>query len=427
MVRSRRGAVIGIILVMLFVASFGSVYWLRRSWVKIGEHRIRLNPSAKINPEKQYKLRFWDYDLPLHCGDQSYSQYLQHALDDFQQMYPNIQVQLKLLDLLEGPGELQQALAVNEGPDVYGSFYENPVYDFRHQIPVGLFLKDKERNAYPETIRSLQSIDGILCALPRWLSVDIWVGNRRLLEDCGGDVKAIQQQGWGWNELLEIADRLPEKTYLLAGHPITADLTRYLYHSTKRDGRGLAAELGALQALIEKRRISPGLEKNMLTEFITGQAALLAGVRAAILTVFAQKAMASGGNAMSWEAVWLPAPRCGDGSEVQFADGGFLTVYRHRATQGDDQVAAAVKLALFLSNYPERAPWMDFGVLPVSAIAGELTGIADFLNQLISRSDLAGKHQRTEVETLINAWLRGQLDSKEFETNIATIFNETSG
>lgn len=418
MIRIRWMAMFKIALGLLFIIGFASVYWQGRSWVKIGDHRLRINRNAKINPKKHYQLRFWDYDLPLRVGNQTYEQYLRRIIAEFQQTYPNIRVELKLLDLLTGPIEFKRALTTNQGPDVYGGFYENPELDFGHLIPVGLFLKEEEQNSYPEAIRKLQSSDGILCALPRWVSANIWVGNRQLLERCGVDVKTIQNQGWGWEELLQMAGRLPEKTHLLTGSPVAADWMQYWYMASKQSGRELGTNLAPLQTLIAQKRLASELEKNQITRFVTGRAALLAGVRPRIFSIIAKDEAARG-----WEAIWLPAPGYGDGRETQFIDGGFLTVYRHRLTKGDDQLVAAVKLAYFLSTYPDKAPWIDMGALPVPS-NGELTGVSGFLNQLVTRSDLSGKDQREELKGLIRQWFDGQLDAKQFETELDNILVE---
>jgi ABC-type glycerol-3-phosphate transport system substrate-binding protein len=191
-----------IILVVLFLAGFFTAYLVRRSQVRIGEHYLWLNPFAQINPKKQYTLRVWDYDLPIGTGDQSYNQYFKKMLADFEKEYPNIRVELTLIDLIDGEKKLQQALSRNKAPDVYCSFSSVPQFYHQRQIPVGPFLNRKTRMMYLRPVSDLYGTGKGLCSFPRWISTDIWVGNRRLLRNTGLDIPKIQNEGWGRNKAL---------------------------------------------------------------------------------------------------------------------------------------------------------------------------------------------------------------------------------
>ena len=103
-------------LVVLLCA--GLSYHFYRPRVKIGDHYIILNPKAKINPKRQYKLTLWDYNWPVKNGSEDYRFFLQKAVGRFQTLYPNIDVEIKLLDILSGHEEMAQALKTGELPDV---------------------------------------------------------------------------------------------------------------------------------------------------------------------------------------------------------------------------------------------------------------------------------------------------------------------
>jgi maltose-binding protein MalE len=144
MIIVKRSTLIYLFLSFLFGLGFLTAFYIREPQVKFGDHYIKCNPKAMINFKKSYHLQLWDYNWPIKDSGIQYRAYLQQAIRDFQKTYPNIHIEIRLLDLINGPTQLEQALKKNNGPDVYCSAYMIPKFNFKRQIPVGFYLNKKE-------------------------------------------------------------------------------------------------------------------------------------------------------------------------------------------------------------------------------------------------------------------------------------------
>ncbi|HOP74867.1 MAG TPA: hypothetical protein PLC07_07405 [Bacillota bacterium] len=384
-----------LLFVILFITGFWSAYLYQRSRVKIGEYYIRVNPTAKINPNKQYRLRLWDYRLPLD-SEGTYARYLRRAVRDFQKQFPNIQVEIKFLNLLDGEEELRQALVRNEAPDVYASFYSMPDFYYLRQIPVGPFLTKEEKKSYPEWIEELYSIDGTLCSFPRWASVNVWVGNRKWLEVSGIDIAKVQQQGWDWNDVQKIGSRLPKGIFALAGYPITDGFLQTLRESGKRTSE-VKAILDLVAGMAKNGKISVKLEHQAITGFIEGKVACLAGIRPLTYRKIVE-ILADHRREVQVDPVVLPVPRLPGFEEIQVVDGGVINVYRNRYTRGDDHIAAAMALGYFLSTYQDVGPWLTLGVATFPRSDGVAEDLAAVMDGVLQRSRLL-KRQGNETSS----------------------------
>jgi len=402
----RRTGVI-LLLIAMFAIGFLGAFVYQRSRVKIGEHYIRINPTAKINPEKQYRLRLWDYRLPLDSGD-GYTRYLRKAVRDFQQKFPNIRVEIKFLDLLNGEKELRQALVRNEAPDVYASFYSVPDFYYLRQIPVGPFLTKEEKERFHQRAAALYSVDGVLCSFPRWTSVNVWVGNRKWLENADLNIEKLQRYGWDWNDLQKLGTRLPKGVYALAGYPINDGFLQTLRESGKRTPE-VKALLELVAGMAKGGKIPAKLEHQPIAGFLEGKVACLAGIRPLTYRKIMQN-MAGGQYGV--QPVVLPVPRLPGFEEIQVVDGGAIHVYRNKYTRGDDHVAAAMALGYFLSTYQDMTPWNALGVLPgrrdETAVVDELQMVID---AALSRSRLL-KRQENEGFELIKDLFEGKASTE---------------
>lgn len=395
-----------VLLVSLFITGFWSAYVYQRSRVKIGEHYIRLNPAAKINPERQYRLRLWDYRLPLDSGEDVYAQYLRRAVRDFQKKYPNIQVDIKLLDLLKGEEVLRQALVRNEAPDVYASFYMSPDFYYLRQIPVGPFLTKEEKRIYSQQVTELYSIDGTLCSFPRWASVNIWVGNRKWLEAGGVDIGKIQHQGWDWSDLQKLGTRLPKGIYALAGYPAADGFLQTLRESGKRTSE-VKTVLEIVASMAETGKIPEKMEDQAIARFLEGKVACLAGVRPLTYLKIVQ-IIASRNRDIGVEPVALPAPRLPGFEEIQVVDSGLINVYRNRYTRGDDHVVAAIALGYFLSTYQDITPWIALGVSPQHRAETTTDDLGKVIDTALRRSRLLKRQGTMETSELMKGLFEGK-------------------
>lgn len=382
-------------LVLLFLVSFycSYQYFKPLEKVKIRDREIRVNPRATINPDKDYSLQVWDYDLPLQSCN--YRQYLERAIEGFRKRYPKIKVELRLLDLTTGPAELEAALQKGDPPDVYGSVFALPQYDYKYQVPVGPYLEGTKLDTlYLPQVLKLVSISGVLCYFPRSVRLNIWIGNRSLMEAAGLPITEIQRNGWTWAQLFAAKEKYPSGAYSMAGQVIPYEIMRQILpHGcfVEREGGGPAWDW--LETLKNTQRLPEDFNSNMLGRFLSGKVMLLAGVKPFLFKALRERLVREGAG---WEAVALPPPGLAVAKQICPVEVGGFSIYRNpKRGRGSDRIAAAVQLGKYLSQYPNTVPWEEMQVLPAGLPAMErwrrskTVGEGAVLDSMVKRGGLS--------------------------------------
>jgi hypothetical protein len=416
-----RGKRTGLFLVLLilfalrFILSFR--YFQQFQRVKIGKREIRINLKAKIDPEKTYHLRLWDYDWPLLKS--GYREYLLGAIAEFKKTYPNINVEIRLMDLLTGSKEFSKALEAGRPPDLYCSTFDIPQFDFRYQIPVGPFVdRNVEKPLYFKSLTRLVTRENVQCFFPRWARLKIWIGNPALLARVGLDPKQLQEEGWNWEAIFNSAVKLPQGHYPLVGNLLPNRLVDRLL--SDEDG----SEWQLVERIKERCKFPAGFHSDMAGHFMTGRAMVLAGVQP---IVFRKLREIQQQQSMRWEAVCLPAPVWEKAAAAGAVDLGVIGVYRQRYHGGDERVAAAVKLAEFLSVYPVTIPWEELMVVPaarkaaliwsqnVSAAIGDVSPVVRALDRLRAAGRAEDNESGLERVNAFHDYLLGKITRQEFQ------------
>ncbi len=355
MITIRRGQLVAIWILILFLAGVGVGRWWNRSYVKIGERKITVNVRARIDPKRQYILRVWDTAWP---GMPDYREYLEKAFAAFQNEHPNIRMELTLLDPEESERRLKNGLRSGDLPDIYGSAYWIPAFDYGRQIPAGPFLSEAEAAAYLPTVAELGKVAGVQCALPRWVAPLVWIGNRKLLESADVAVTDLQTNGWTWADVAGIYGKSPGRYGFAALYAESAYPIRMVGPNV------VAAEtISGLDGLISARAVRRDYTTRGVRGFWNGEAPLLAGARLWSLSRLREKSSHPAGI----DPVLLPCPAVKSRDRAWPAEAGVFVIYRNRRTQGDDQLAAAARLAYYLSTYREIGPWRELMVCPAAA------------------------------------------------------------
>lgn len=352
---------------LLMLVFFGLGFllpWLKTGpGVKFGDDFIPCNPKAKINPHKVYHLRLWDYNWPIQ-GEITYRYYLRQAIKKFQDIYPNIKIDFKLLEL-DGTGELIQALHKNEAPDVYCSAYTIPLFDVRKQIPVGPYLNKEDLDLYFASTQKILKRHQILCYFPRWIEPEFWIGNRSLIETSGLSVSKIQNEGWTWDDLSFICSNLRYNQYLISGklgpNGLFSQLMANAGQGSKKDDFNVTLDL--MEILKNKKAIPGNLGLNMLERFLSQKVILLAGLRTPTYNFILNRIQR---EKLNWQPVLLPIPSKVKGRGKVIIENSVISIYRNRYTKGYDHLAAAVKFGQYLSCYSEISPWQYLGFCPTS-------------------------------------------------------------
>ena len=348
-----------LIIILLFFIGYFSVRYFRRPRIRLGEYYLTVNYRAKINPQKKYHLRIWDYKWPGADGEQWYEPFITEMIKDFEKVNPNIRVELSLLDLYDGPMYFTKALASGSAPDVYCSAYDIPEFNYQWQIPVGIFLKPEELNEFYPNQKKILTFDNHLLTLPRWSAPVIWIGNRTLLEKAGLSVDKVQKLGWSWQDFAEIKDKAE---YSCIGNFSDSGLLTQMI--SQRSNLSLDKILKILDISNGPLPWKTDLESQMIHMFLSGRVALLAGVRPVIYDFIRRKTT-------DWEPVLLPPPSEQSGQIILPVENGVIGIYRHHKSGSDDQLAAAARLAYFLSINRQVHPWQRLKVVPAVAVAAK--------------------------------------------------------
>lgn len=346
-----------IIAVLFFLTGFFSVRYFHRPRIRLGDHYLRVNYRAKINPKKNYRLQLWDYKWPGAEGDQWYEPFIAKVVGDFEKAYPNIKVELSLLDFRDGPQQFSKALASGTAPDVYCSAFDVPEFNYQWQIPAGIFLKPEELNEYYPNLRKLLTFDNYLLTLPRWSAPSIWIGNRALMEKAGLSAEKIQNQGWSWQDLVKIKSiTVPSCIGNFSAHGLLTQLV------SKGSNPNPDSILNSIEISNGPLPWKSDLEADMIHLFLSRKISLLAGVRPIIYDFIKQKTLTTHSGL---EPVILPSPSEISGRICLPVENGVIGIYRRHQTVGDDQLAAAARLAFFISVNQQIIPWQRLKLIPV--------------------------------------------------------------
>jgi hypothetical protein len=421
--RGKRAGFITLLCILFAVGFYLSFrYFQQFQRIKIGDREIRINLNAKIDPQKIYHLRLWDYDWPfLKCR---YRQYLLGAIAEFRKTYPNIRVEIRLLDLLTGSQELSKALEAGRPPDLYCSAFDVPEFDFRYQIPVGPFTdRASAQPVYFAALTRLLAVKGVQCYFPRWARLPIWVGNRTLAQQAGLNLKRFQEEGWNWESVVQAGVKLPEDCYPVAGNPVPEAVAERL--TLREDG----PEWDVLERIKTGCRFPAGFDSDMIGHFMAGRALFIAGVQP---VVFDKLRRIQQQQRCGWEAVCLPAPAWAAAHSAATVELGVISVYRQKHNGGNGRVVAAMKLAEFLSVYPVTSPWEELMVVPaarkvaltwsrnVSGVTGDISPVITTLDRIDGSGRIGDGESRTNLMKLLHRYLLGRVSLQQLKAEIGT-------
>jgi hypothetical protein len=364
--------IIAIFFVLCFLGGFLIISINHQPRVKLGDEYIYCNPGAKVKPDREYQLRLWDTNWPVLAAGE-YKAYLEKLVQDFQKIYPNIKVQITLIDFGNGLNQLAVALKNNSAPDVYCSAFSIPAFDRKRQIPVGFYLKQKEKEAYFPEARRLVSRYRVECCFPRWMASTVWLGNQHLFNSLNLPLLRMQKTGYSWEEFMVSSQKLPKGKFMMVGNlGYNGFFTNLAVNASAEAGpdgnflpqKGVAETLNQMNSFITERKIPSDFEPNMLGRFLAGDSLILAGVRP-IIYRFLKLKLAEKPEECRCEPVLLPSPGTGR-KKFLLTENGVICIYRNKWNTGDDQIAAAVKLGKFISTYEKTGPFQEMMLIPAA-------------------------------------------------------------
>lgn len=350
-----------------------------------------LDPDAPIDPERDYHLVVWEYQLPfVSPGGAPFAEAAGRAIRRFRERHPNATVDLVLLDPADGEKKLAEALQAGYPPDVYCTPYGPPAVGSRLQIPIGPFLDYDVWADYHPVAWQAVKVGDVVWAWPRWLVLWPWLANRDA---------PIAAQSWTWDDLAGLAGSLdragtaagPLRVALGAPDPAVV-LRDLLFGAHLAAGEAPTAEafwsggqLGAALEWLAALRDSGALDQDLtgknpgvMDSFIHGRTALLAPPSPWATMFLAempsrqdpwQFKVPSRENRPPVAFVAPPAPTA-DEVPAAYVSAGQVQVFRQARYRGDDHTRLAVELAREISR--EARIWLREHPLCVPVVAAEV-------------------------------------------------------
>jgi len=390
---------IAVWLLAAILAGGAYMYWTYLDrLVRVGD--VRIDPRALVDPNRSYTLILWDREAPLPWDRGAHREALEQALDEFRKAWPNISVELKLLDWDAGHDALREALMDGTPPDVYGMPLGVRLIDAAWQVPVDAYMSAEAREDTLQSALSAVTAQGRAWAWPRWVLPKVWV--IRADWESGAAARA----GWSWEEFAEaLADAKTKSGFdgialnpydgnLLFEAMVAATGQNPVDEQGRRSwsAEDMASVLEAFRSLIDRGLVSRDaaqMSRTRLAAFWNGRAVLVAPVNSWLLRHLLarggsisempddesatgtedDKANASvetstASNAARRLAAPVPLPTRGDGRHAPAVVGGYA-VFRRNPHAGDDHTRAAMLLAEHLSR--RLGPWEAANLFAVPA------------------------------------------------------------
>ncbi len=343
-----------------------------------------IDPRAPVDPGRSYHLTVWDYRLPFTSpGGALFSASAEEAIRRFEERHPNVEVDLVLIDLADGPAKMAEALATGYPPDVYCSPYGNAATGSDLQVPIGLYLDYEAWSEYHPVAWQAVKSGGTVWSWPRWLLLWPWLGNRDLLAQAGIDADRVSRDGWTREEFAAAVGSLaPSGSSGTGSAPVAATspagvlrdllLGGYLAAADPEaaDAYWLGAETGAVAlwlgdlkeagALLQDGR---GTNPGVLDSFLHGRSAILAGPSPWVVDFLLepvprpepwQFSLPETGGRPS--LVLLPPPHAAGAPSVVWVTAAAVSVFRQQRYRGDDNTRLAAELARELTT--GLRPWL---------------------------------------------------------------------
>jgi len=342
---------------------------------------VRINPRAAVRADREYTLVLWEETVPAPWAPQPYQQFVQDALVEFVERYPNVRVEVEWLDPATAPGRLAAALAAGHPPDVYGAAKAAWAWPLPWQVPASPYRtpEDEQAPVFLAAAEAGLTAGGALWGWPRGLWWEGWLAQRDALVQAGfleaGDGAAWLRE-WRYDAVLAATGASPA-AITVALDASDADVFLQLLHAfvpgaaadaavpwTEADAARAADFVQRLLSSQAGGRDASALSRSRFVALAAGDVQVVAPVN----PYSAQSALRRRPD--HYVAVPPPAPP-GLTPTLTVTPSAYL-VFRRSAYLGDDHTRAAVELARFLAAKSEAWLVEAVGLLPASEASWEV-------------------------------------------------------
>lgn len=149
-----------------------------------GCSKTQTTDTTKTAEAKQVEITWWDY--PNYqtgtAGD-----YEKQIIANFNKKYPNIKVNLQMIDFASGPQKLNTAIASNSAPDLVYD-YPGRIIDYARNgvmAPLDDMFTDEFKKDVPQSITDSCKLDGHYYMYPINTAPNMMVFNKTMLDKAG--------------------------------------------------------------------------------------------------------------------------------------------------------------------------------------------------------------------------------------------------
>ncbi|NMA54732.1 MAG: hypothetical protein GX952_02215 [Firmicutes bacterium] len=339
--------------------------------------RLRPDPEAQIQPDKQYTVIYWDFDRPVG-GEGCYRTELQQKIDEFEQLHPNIAIEPRMFSWAESEQVAAAIQRRQDLPQVLSLGSLDLDLDCSLFVPAD-YVSAKEKENYLPLVQDSFQLQCGAALWPRFWSPQLYLASVDLLQAAGVSCSRLQAEGIGWEDLLRIGEQLaslPGQPSVLAGLDFRGLLLSLAPRQLDQPSAGLnawpaqAEDLATvrLQQLQADKLLPVNIDPHKysgLDEFFTGQAAFLAPAEPWLVRMVweRQKRIEHGfltGAVKGPQKVALIPPKTTSVAGLPARLEGLVVIKEHRAA---DEIRAAAEWARYLSRAGDLAAKLDF--LPV--------------------------------------------------------------
>ena len=329
-----------------------------------------INPYVDVDPEKNYQLELWAHHFSLR---DEYRNYLEQMIEEFQQLYPQVEVKYRLFSPLEEDKALEEALAEASPPDLYLNWW-GPMKFHSLQLPVQHYLSREEESMLSEGLEGIVVEEKGIWSWPSLQAPLPWLASKELivplLNRMGLNLNDIWQEGWSWEEL----------EFMLQEIESEGERVPLIYLSDKRELSSQllinSSSLGDQRVLSELEQADPDKweeAEKMIDRFLGDNEEL---VEEALHLLWSKKLILLAGSNYNLtghllsqqeqqgvQLVVLPPPGPGKikNNRLPFQLVR-LTAFRQRDYQGDDHTRAVMELGRFISR-SISSHWSGRGLL----------------------------------------------------------------
>ncbi|MCI8415941.1 MAG: carbohydrate ABC transporter substrate-binding protein [Lachnospiraceae bacterium] len=170
-------------------------------------------PQVSVLSDLEAEITWWVYPIFVQGEGGAAGDYEQELIAQFQQYYPNIRVNLEMLDYENGPARLEEAVGSGTTPDV---LFDQPgrIQGYAQKGVLAdlsaLFTEERKADLVNQEILSACSYGDAYVMYPLSMMNYVMAFNKQMLETCGA-LELLNREGartWNTDTFAQVLERL---------------------------------------------------------------------------------------------------------------------------------------------------------------------------------------------------------------------------